>query len=56
MIQEEENNNHLAYWLSNGSNLLYLLQHSLKVASAVGGTPNRKPAAPTSFFGRMTRV
>ncbi|XP_074587286.1 uncharacterized protein LOC141843151 [Curcuma longa] len=35
--QEEENNNQLVYWLSNGSNLLYLLQHSLKVASAVGG-------------------
>ncbi|KAG6505647.1 hypothetical protein ZIOFF_038012 [Zingiber officinale] len=55
VIEEEENNNHLAYWLSNGSHLLYLLQHNLKVTSAVGGTPNRKPTAPTSFFGRMTR-
>ncbi|WOL13269.1 myosin-8-like isoform X2 [Canna indica] len=55
VIEDEDDNHRLAYWLSNGSNLLYLLQQSTKVASAVGATTNRKPPAPTSFFGRMTQ-
>ncbi|CAL9106643.1 unnamed protein product [Musa textilis] len=54
-IEDEHDNDHLAYWLSNGSTLLFLLQRSLKVAGAVGSTAQRKPPAPTSFFGRMTQ-
>ncbi|KAI4326405.1 hypothetical protein MLD38_031725 [Melastoma candidum] len=48
-IENEDDNNHMAYWLSNTSTLLFLLQRSLK-----SGASNRKPPQPTSLFGRMT--
>ncbi|XP_022953483.1 myosin-6-like [Cucurbita moschata] len=48
-IENQDNNDHLAYWLSNTSALLFLLQRSLKAA----GAP-RKPPPSTSIFGRMT--
>ncbi|KAJ7972561.1 Myosin [Quillaja saponaria] len=53
-IENQDNDDHMAYWLSNTSALLFLLQQSLKSASSTGGTPVRKPSAPTSLFGRMT--
>ncbi|KAK8521766.1 hypothetical protein V6N13_021842 [Hibiscus sabdariffa] len=53
-IENEENNGHMAYWLSNTSALLFLLQKSLKASSSNGATPSRKPPTPTSLFGRMT--
>ncbi|GMP90505.1 hypothetical protein CsSME_00041604 [Camellia sinensis var. sinensis] len=53
-IENQDNNDHMAYWLSNTSTLLFLLQRSLKTAGASGATPHRKPPAPTSLFGRMT--
>ncbi|CAB4291371.1 unnamed protein product [Prunus armeniaca] len=53
-IENQDNNDHMAYWLSNTSALLFLLQRSLKGAGATGATPHRKPPAPTSLFGRMT--
>ncbi|WOK92762.1 myosin-6-like isoform X2 [Canna indica] len=54
-IENEESNDHLAYWLSNASSLLFLLQKSLKAAGTTGANPRRKPPAPTSLFGRMTQ-
>lgn len=51
-IENQDNNEHMAYWLSNTSTLLFLLQRSLKPAGAPGSA--RKPPAPTSLFGRMT--
>ncbi|KAK9931325.1 hypothetical protein M0R45_018603 [Rubus argutus] len=45
-IEDQDNKNHMAYWLSNTSILLFLLQRSLRTAP-------RKPPTPTSFFGRM---
>ncbi|KAK4388060.1 Myosin-8 [Sesamum angolense] len=51
MQRDESNNNHMAYWLSNTSTLLFLLQQTIK---ATGSTP-AKPPQPTSFFGRMAR-
>ncbi|XP_073106123.1 myosin-8 isoform X2 [Elaeis guineensis] len=54
-IENEENNDHLAYWLSNASSLLFLLQRSLKAAGAAGTAQHRKPPPPTSLFGRMTQ-
>ncbi|XP_019705642.1 myosin-6 isoform X2 [Elaeis guineensis] len=51
-IESNERNDHLAYWLSNTSTLLHLLQRSLKAAGAI---PRRKPSPPTSLFGRMTQ-
>ncbi|KAI3409534.1 uncharacterized protein J3R85_019201 [Psidium guajava] len=53
-IESEDSNDHMAYWLSNTSTLLFLLQRSLKAAGSSGSTTHRKPPAPTSLFGRMT--
>ncbi|KAG9447665.1 hypothetical protein H6P81_013793 [Aristolochia fimbriata] len=53
-IENQDNNDHMAYWLSNTSSLLFLLQRSLKAAGGAGSTP-RKPPPPTSLFGRMTQ-
>ncbi|KAH9681455.1 Myosin2 [Citrus sinensis] len=54
-IENPDSNDHLAYWLSNASTLLFLLQCSLK-ASGAAGSSQRKPPQPTSFFGRMTQT
>ncbi|XP_074572170.1 myosin-6-like [Curcuma longa] len=54
-IENEESNDHLAYWLSNASSLLFLLQKSIKPPGAAGANPHQKPPAPTSLFGRMTQ-
>ncbi|MED6164722.1 Myosin-6 [Stylosanthes scabra] len=50
-IEDENGNNLMAYWLSNTSALLFLLEQSLKS----GGASAKKPLNPTSLFGRMTR-
>ncbi|CAM8928789.1 unnamed protein product [Rhodiola kirilowii] len=50
-LQSEDSNEHLAYWLSNTSTLLFLIQQSLKAGSAAS---HRKPPPPISLFGRMT--
>ncbi|XP_062149505.1 myosin-6-like isoform X2 [Alnus glutinosa] len=52
-IENQDDNNDMAYWLSNTSTLLFLLQRSLKGAGSSGATQHRKPPAPTSIFGRM---
>ncbi|KAJ6824987.1 myosin-6-like [Iris pallida] len=49
-IEKEESSHHLAYWLSNVSTLLFLLQRSL-----TAGANARKPPTPTSLFGRMAQ-
>ncbi|KAJ6689188.1 hypothetical protein OIU85_005577 [Salix viminalis] len=49
-IENQDDNYHLAYWLSNTSMLLFLLQRTLK-----GGGANSNPLPPTSFFGRMAQ-
>ncbi|KAH9650524.1 Myosin2 [Citrus sinensis] len=54
-IENPDSNDHMAYWLSNASTLLFLLQCSLK-ASGAAGSSQRKPPQPTSFFGRMTQT
>ncbi|CAL9227216.1 unnamed protein product [Arabidopsis halleri] len=48
-IKDEGDNEHLAYWLSNTSTLLFMIQQSLKP----GDTPQQKPPVSTSLFGRM---
>ncbi|KZV15259.1 myosin-6-like [Dorcoceras hygrometricum] len=50
-IEDEANTNNIAYWLSNTSTLLFLLQQTLKATSS---TP-KKPPQPTSFFGRISQ-
>ncbi|KAI3794980.1 hypothetical protein L1987_37622 [Smallanthus sonchifolius] len=47
-IQKEEDNKHMAYWLSSTSTLLFLLQKSLSSGSG-------KPPQPTTFLGRVTQ-
>ncbi|KAE8665603.1 Myosin-10 [Hibiscus syriacus] len=47
-LEEQDTNDHMAYWLSNTCSLLFLLQRSLKSSGA------DKPAA-TSIFSRMTQ-
>ncbi|ONK63811.1 uncharacterized protein A4U43_C07F19190 [Asparagus officinalis] len=46
---QNEETNHLGYWLSNASTLLFLLHKSIKPPGS------GKPPAPTSLFGRMTQ-
>ncbi|KAI7751732.1 hypothetical protein M8C21_012814, partial [Ambrosia artemisiifolia] len=52
-IETQDNNEVLAYWLSNASTLLLLLQRTLKASGAAGAPPNRRPSA--TLFGRMTQ-
>ncbi|XP_051129852.1 myosin-6-like isoform X2 [Andrographis paniculata] len=48
-IEDQSNNHHMAYWLSNTSTLLVLLQQTLK-SNASG-----RPPQPTGFLGRLSR-
>ncbi|KAL8137294.1 hypothetical protein V2J09_003295 [Rumex salicifolius] len=50
----EENNETLAYWLTNTSSLLLLLQRTLKTNGA-NGAPQRRRSSSASLFGRMTQ-
>ena len=45
----------MAYWLSNVSTLLLLLQRTLKAGGAAGMAPQRRRSSAT-LFGRMTQV
>jgi len=55
-LQDQDDNALMAYWLSNTSALLFLLEQSLKTGTSTNATPNGKPPNPTSLFGRMTKV
>lgn len=52
----QDNNDVLAYWLSNASTLLLLLQRTLKPSGAAGMAPLRRRSSSTSLFGRMNHV
>lgn len=54
-FQNEDDNGHLAYWLTNTSALLFLLQKSLKTGGS-GAAASKKPPVTTSLFGRMALV
>ncbi|XP_076946182.1 myosin-9-like, partial [Bidens hawaiensis] len=49
----QDNNDVLAYWLSNASTLLLLLQHTLKASAAASGVGFRRRSS-AALFGRMT--
>ncbi|KAE8667505.1 Myosin-11 [Hibiscus syriacus] len=53
-IETQDNNEILAYWLSNASTLLLLLQRTLKASGAAGMTPTRRRSSSATLFGRMT--
>ncbi|EPS58998.1 hypothetical protein M569_15813, partial [Genlisea aurea] len=50
----QDNNDMLAYWLSNASTLLLLLQRTLKASGAAGMAPIRRRSSSATLFGRMT--
>ncbi|KAL6638616.1 hypothetical protein ACP70R_023727 [Stipagrostis hirtigluma subsp. patula] len=52
-MQKQENNAELAYWLSNSSSLLIILQKSLKPPGSSVTTPLKRTQTQTSFIGRM---
>ncbi|KAF4373372.1 hypothetical protein F8388_026203, partial [Cannabis sativa] len=54
-IETQDNNDVLAYWLSNASTLLLLLQRTLKASGAAGMTPQRRRSSSATLFGRMTQ-
>ncbi|KAK6941316.1 Myosin, N-terminal, SH3-like [Dillenia turbinata] len=54
-IEVHDNNDVLAYWLSNTSTLLLLLQHTLKASGAASLTPQRRRTSSASLFGRMSQ-
>ncbi|KAJ0031276.1 hypothetical protein Pint_13451 [Pistacia integerrima] len=54
-IEVQDNNDVLAYWLSNSSTLLLLLQHTLKATGAASLTPQRRRTTSASLFGRMSQ-
>ncbi|WJX79127.1 Myosin-6 [Trifolium repens] len=53
-IEDQDDNDLMAYWLSNTSALLFLLEQSLKSGSSTNAASVGKPPNPTSLFGRMT--
>ncbi|KAJ7533864.1 hypothetical protein O6H91_13G068100 [Diphasiastrum complanatum] len=53
-VETQENNDVLAYWLSNTSTLLSLLQRTLK-ASAVAASIQRRRLSSVTLFGQMTQ-
>eukprot|EP01018_Ginkgo_biloba_P004121 Gb_41099 [translate_table: standard] len=55
LITTQENNDVLAYWLSNASTLLLLLQRTLKASGAAGMTPQRRRSSSATLFGRMAQ-
>eukprot|EP00249_Psilotum_nudum_P024992 c29340_g2_i2 orf=237-4853(+) len=54
-IESQENNDVLAYWLSNSSTLLFLLQRTLKASGSAGIPPQRRRSSSVTLFGRMTQ-
>ncbi|KAI4303015.1 hypothetical protein MLD38_038696 [Melastoma candidum] len=54
-IETQDNNDILAYWLSNTSTLLLLLQRTLKASGAAGMAPQRRRSSSATLFGRMTQ-
>ncbi|XP_019463633.1 PREDICTED: myosin-17-like [Lupinus angustifolius] len=54
-VEAQDNTDVLAYWLSNTSTLLLLLQRTLKATGAASLTPQRRRTASSSLFGRMSQ-
>lgn len=52
-MQYHDSNEDLAYWLSNSSTLLIILQKSLRAVGSTGTTPQKRPQTQSSFLGRM---
>lgn len=55
VVEGQESNDALAYWLSNTSTLLFLLQRNLKPSGAPS-TPQRRHTPSATLLGRMTQT
>ncbi|PWA37044.1 myosin family protein [Artemisia annua] len=51
--KSQDNNDILAYWLSNASTLLLLLQHTLKASGATAGLGPQRRRSSATLFGRV---
>ncbi|XP_071732062.1 myosin-11-like [Rutidosis leptorrhynchoides] len=51
--KSQDNNDILAYWLSNASTLLLLLQRTLKAGGATAGLGPQRRRSSATLFGRM---
>ncbi|XP_019443077.1 PREDICTED: myosin-17-like isoform X2 [Lupinus angustifolius] len=54
-VEAQDSTDVLAYWLSNTSTLLLLLQRTLKATGAASLTPQRRRTTSSSLFGRMSQ-
>ncbi|XP_030509984.1 myosin-12 [Cannabis sativa] len=54
-IENQDNINELAYWLSTTSTLLFLLQTTLKASNNPNGASHRSRSSPSTLFGRMAK-
>lgn len=52
----QDNNDVLAYWLSNASTLLLLLQRTLKASGSASGLGPQRRRSSATLFGKMTHV
>ncbi|XP_065854664.1 myosin-11-like [Euphorbia lathyris] len=58
VIETQDDNHTLAYWLSNALTLLLLLQPTLKASGAAGMTPQRRrchPSSSSTLYRRITQ-
>ncbi|XP_078168747.1 myosin-17-like isoform X2 [Carex rostrata] len=55
-IETQDNNDKLAYWLSNSSTLLLLLQKTLKTSGAMHSTPHRRRTPSSALFSKLPSV
>ncbi|KAI3923089.1 hypothetical protein MKW92_045019 [Papaver armeniacum] len=54
-VEDQENVNELAYWLSTTSALLFLIQNTIKASNSPINAAHRSRASPTTLFGRMAQ-
>ncbi|CAN8292826.1 unnamed protein product [Cochlearia groenlandica] len=55
-LQKQANGDVLCYWLSNCATLLMFVQRTLKAGVTANLTPQRRRAASSTLFGRVTQV
>ncbi|KAL5714516.1 hypothetical protein ACHQM5_016465 [Ranunculus cassubicifolius] len=54
-VEDQENINELAYWLSTTSTLLFLLQNTIKASNTASPISHRSRNSPTTLFSRMAQ-
>ncbi|KAL5721395.1 hypothetical protein ACHQM5_005047 [Ranunculus cassubicifolius] len=54
-VEDQENINELAYWLSTTSTFLFLLQNTIKASNTASPISHRSRNSPTTLFSRMAQ-